>query len=57
MNLYIFHRDLRITDNKVLPCFIFIPSQLKDGSDNCIQIMIECLQRLDNLLFMVKFWK
>lgn len=64
-SLFIFHRDLRIADNrglicalsqsaKVIPCFIFDPIQVGNKnyyrSSNCIQFMITSLQELDEQL-------
>jgi deoxyribodipyrimidine photo-lyase len=64
-SLFIFRRDLRLTDNtglnnalkqskKVIPCFIFDPRQVKDNnkykSDNAIQFMIESLQGIHDEL-------
>ena len=62
MNLFIFHRDLRLIDNTALikqiktfgsitPVFIFPPQQIspqinKYFSHNSIQFMIECLREL-----------
>lgn len=62
MNLFIFHRDLRIFDNtslikqiriykKVTPIFIFPPTQIdpkvnKYFSHNSVQFMIESLKEL-----------
>ena len=58
-SLFIFRRDLRLTDNtglnnalaqsdKVIPCFIFDPRQVENQndykSDNAIQFMIESLK-------------
>jgi deoxyribodipyrimidine photo-lyase len=61
MNLFIFHRDLRIIDNttlielgeeKIIPIFIFNPIQIdkkknKYFSNNSVQFMIESLRELD----------
>lgn len=64
-SLFIFHRDLRIADNRgliraltqsnyVIPCFIFDPTQISTKnpyrSTNCIQFMISSLQDLDEQL-------
>jgi len=61
-SLFIFRRDLRLTDNtglnnalaqsnEVIPCFIFDPRQVEDKndykSDNAIQFMIQSLKSLD----------
>jgi deoxyribodipyrimidine photo-lyase len=60
LSLFIFRRDLRLTDNtaliaalkaskEVIPCFIFDPRQIKDNdfkSDHCIQFMLESLDDL-----------
>ena len=62
MNLFIFHRDLRLIDNtalikqikdfgKVTPVFIFPPQQIdpkvnKYFSNNSVQFMIESLKEL-----------
>ncbi|QQR83970.1 deoxyribodipyrimidine photo-lyase [Candidatus Peregrinibacteria bacterium] len=62
--LFLFHRDLRLTDNsgllralenseKVIPCFILNPVQLKNNpyrSDNAVQFMIESLIDLNEQL-------
>lgn len=60
--LFIFRRDLRLSDNKgliyatktnenILPIFIFTPEQIEDEnkfkSENAIQFMIESLKELD----------
>lgn len=65
LSLFIFRRDLRLSDNTglikaldesefVLPCFIFDPNQVttsnKYKSDNAIQFMIESLEDLENQL-------
>jgi deoxyribodipyrimidine photo-lyase len=66
ISLFIFTRDLRIYDNtslnlalknskKVIPIFIFNPSQLNDKensykSNNCVQFMMECLDELNGEL-------
>ena len=61
MNLYIFHRDLRLIDNttlieisddQVIPIFIFNPNQIdkkknKYFSNNSVQFMIESLNELN----------
>ena len=60
MNVFIFRRDYRIddnttliksvTNNKILPIFIFTPEQIKNNiykSDNAIQFIIESLKDLD----------
>lgn len=62
-SLFVFRRDLRLTDNtalinadkagySVIPCFIFDPKQLnnKYKSNNCIQFMIESLTDLNEQL-------
>lgn len=64
-SLFIFHRDLRIADNRgfiralvqskwVIPCFIFTPEQISDKnpyrSANCVQFMITSLQELNEQL-------
>jgi len=64
-SIFIFTRDLRLEDNtslitaltsseKVLPIFIFNPSQITDEnsykSNNCVQFMIECLEELNKEL-------
>lgn len=64
-SLFIFRRDLRLTDNSglnnalqqsthVIPCFIFDPRQIEDKnkykSDNAIQFMLESLIDLDKEL-------
>lgn len=64
-SLFIFRRDLRLTDNhglqaalaqskQVIPCFIFDPLQVGDKnsyrSTNAIQFMIQSLQELDDAL-------
>ena len=62
MNIYLFHRDLRLFDNtslieqlknekSVVPIFIFTPEQIskkknKYFSDNSVQFMIESLHDL-----------
>jgi deoxyribodipyrimidine photo-lyase len=60
MNLFIFHRDLRLTDNtslielakvgkEITPIFIFTPTQVRHNdykSNNAIQFMVESLQEL-----------
>lgn len=62
MNLFIFHRDLRLIDNttlielgeeKIIPIFIFNPIQIdkknnKYFSNNSVQFMIESLRELNN---------
>lgn len=64
MNIFIFHRDLRIQDNTTLlkqmkemgditPIFIFTPQQILPQknpyySNNSVQFMIECLFELHN---------
>jgi deoxyribodipyrimidine photo-lyase len=63
--IFIFRRDLRLTDNKgliyamknyknILPIFVFTPEQVTDKnkykSDNAIQFMIESLQELNQEL-------
>lgn len=62
LSLFIFHRDIRLEDNKglnkaieectsVIPCFIFDPIQVSNRneykSDNAIQFMITSLKELD----------
>ena len=64
-SLFIFRRDLRLTDNTalnralqesetVVPCFIFDPRQVsnqnKYKSDNAIQFMLESLEDLNTSL-------
>lgn len=58
--LFIFRRDLRLTDNtglifalkqaqEVIPCFIFTPEQIEHNpyrGDHCLQFMIESLEEL-----------
>lgn len=62
--LYIFHRDLRIVDNKgllyaykkfdkIIPIFIFDPCQVDTNpikSDKCVQFMADCIRDLDKQL-------
>ena len=64
MNIFIFHRDLRLTDNttlikqmkstkNIIPIFIFTPEQInkktnKYFSNNSVQFMIESLHELYN---------
>lgn len=62
--LFIFHRDLRLNDNKgllaalaasttVVPCFIVDPGQVEKNayrSDNAVQFMVESLYDLDDQL-------
>lgn len=62
--LFIFRRDLRLTDNlgllfslknstSVIPCFIFTPEQIENNayrSDHCLRFMIECLRDLQHQL-------
>lgn len=62
--LFIFRRDLRLTDNtglifalkhakEVIPCFIFTPQQIEHNpyrSDHCLQFMIESLEDLQEQL-------
>jgi deoxyribodipyrimidine photo-lyase len=54
MNIYLFHRDLRVVDNiginsanvDLVPIFIFTPTQItknKYYSNNAVQFMCECL--------------
>lgn len=65
LSLFIFRRDLRLTDNtglnqalkqseSVIPCFIFDPNQVsnknKYKSDNALQFMCESLTNLDKEL-------
>lgn len=64
LSLFIFRRDLRLTDNiglitalkeskLVLPCFIFDPRQCLDNpykSSNALQFMLESLQDLEKQL-------
>jgi deoxyribodipyrimidine photo-lyase len=65
LSLFIFRRDLRITDNTglldaleqselVIPCFIFDPRQVSTAnrflSTNAVQFMIESLQDLESQL-------
>ncbi|MEX0940017.1 MAG: deoxyribodipyrimidine photo-lyase [Candidatus Babeliales bacterium] len=65
LSLFIFRRDLRITDNiglqqsinrskKIIPCFIFDPRQITNQneykSSNALQFMIESLQDLEKQL-------
>jgi len=60
-SLFIFRRDLRLTDNtgliaaleqsaQVIPCFIFDPTQVSDDnkykSTNALQFMLESLDDL-----------
>lgn len=63
MNIFLFHRDLRLVDNtslikqlsqfkKVVPIFIFPPEQIdpkknKYFSHHSVQFMIESLEELD----------
>ena len=62
-NLFIFRRDLRLSDNNglnyamnnyenIIPLFIFTPEQVSDKnkfkSNNAIQFMIESLKELNN---------
>jgi len=63
MNIFLFHRDLRIVDNtalilqlskypKVTPLFIFTPQQIipeqnKYFSHRSVQFMVESLRELD----------
>ena len=64
-SLFIFRRDLRLTDNiglnnavaqstKIIPCFIFDPRQVSNKndykSDNAIQFMLESLKELHEAL-------
>lgn len=63
-SLHIFRRDLRLADNsaliealaqseRVIPCFIFDPRQIKDNpykSNHCIQFMLRSLEELDAAL-------
>ena len=64
-SLFVFHRDLRVSDNRgllralaqseqVIPCFIFDPIQVGNKnsyrSANAIQYMIKSLQELDEQL-------
>ncbi len=63
-SLFIFRRDLRLTDNiglmkavtlsdSVIPCFIFTPEQIESNpykSEHCLQFMIESLEDLENEL-------
>jgi len=63
-SLFIFRRDLRVRDNiglneclkqssKVLPVFIFTPTQIKNNpykSSNCVQFMVESLKELNKKL-------
>jgi len=64
-NLFIFRRDLRLSDNvglnyamnnfeNIIPIFIFTPEQISDKnkfkSNNAIQFMIESLKELDEEL-------
>lgn len=62
MNLFLFHRDLRLFDNtslikqvlkykKVTPIFIFHTPQIQPNknpyfSNNSVQFMVECLSEL-----------
>ena len=64
MNIFLFHRDLRLTDNttlinqieneeNVIPIFIFPPEQINPNknkyfSNNSVQFMIESLHELSN---------
>ena len=55
MDIYLFHRDLRIVDNvglnngyNLVPIFIFTPEQIEPSknkyfSNNAVQFMCECL--------------
>ncbi len=68
--VFVFRRDLRVQDNtgliaalkendKVLPCFIFDPKQVKNNpykSDNCTQFMIESIQDLEKQLKPAKLY-
>lgn len=64
-SIFIFRRDLRLTDNttlihadkiqkdsKIIPIFIFDPYQINDKnkSDNCVQFMVESLKDLNSQL-------
>lgn len=62
-SLFIFRRDLRLTDNttliladkqetSIIPIFIFDPHQLENSnkSDNCVQFMVESLKDLKKQL-------
>ena len=58
MNIYLFHRDLRLVDNiglnngfDLIPIFIFTPSQInptknKYFSNNAVQFMCESLDNI-----------
>ena len=62
MNIFLFHRDLRLTDNttliyqikeckNIIPIFIFTPEQIEPDknkyfSNNSVQFMIESLHEL-----------
>ena len=64
MNLFLFHRDLRLFDNtslikqlkifkEITPIFIFPPEQIdpkhnKYFSNNSVQFMVESLEELDD---------
>ena len=63
MNIYLFHRDLRVVDNiglnsanvDLVPIFIFTPTQINPSknkyfSNNAVQFMCECLDDLDKEL-------
>ncbi|MBW2969605.1 DNA photolyase family protein [Candidatus Woesearchaeota archaeon] len=68
--VFIFRRDLRLEDNtgliaalkendKVIPCFIFDPRQVKNNpykSENSIQFMIESLEDLEKQLKPAKLY-
>lgn len=68
-SLFIFHRDLRLEDNRaliaateqseqVIPCFIFDPAQVSDQnaykSNNALQFLIESLKDLHETLLKEK---
>lgn len=70
MNLFLFHRDLRLFDNTALiaqlskhkqitPMFIFTPQQIKPEinayfSNNSVQFMIETLRELERQIESLK---